>query len=66
MCNNFTASCNFLRSHLRRPEIEIEIEIQTAADVIIFKSLFRLPFFVNARNQDKFCKITEKIFTEEL
>ncbi len=55
---------NFLRSHLRRPELAVEL--QTPRDVIRFKSLFRLPSFVIARKQDKFWKITEKVFAEEL
>ena len=55
---------NFLRSHLRRPELAIEIT--TPKEVIRFKSLFRLPSFVIARKQDKFWKITEKVFAEEL
>lgn len=55
---------NFLRSHLRRPELAIEL--QTPGDVIKYQVLFRLPAFVIARKQDKFWKITEKIFAEEL
>ncbi len=55
---------NFLRSHLRRPEFAIAI--QTPHDVIRLKGLFRLPSFVIARKQDKFWKITEKVFAEEL
>ena len=55
---------NFLRSHLRRPELAFEI--QTPADVIKYQKLFRLPSFVIARKQDKFWKITEKVFAEEL
>lgn len=55
---------NFLRSHLKRPELAIEIK--TPADVIKYQSLFRLPSFVIARKQDKFWKITEKVFAEEL
>lgn len=55
---------NFLRSHLRRPELAIEL--QTPADVIRYQILFRLPAFVIARKQDKFWKITEKVFAEEL
>lgn len=55
---------NFLRSHLRRPELAIEL--QTPADVVKYKVLFRLPSFVIARKQDKFWKITEKVFAEEL
>lgn len=55
---------NFLRSHLKRPELAIEI--QKPQDVIEYQSLFRLPSFVIARKQDKFWKITEKVFAEEL
>ena len=55
---------NFLRSHLRRPELAIEL--QTPQDVIKFQKLFRLPSFVIARKQDKFWKVTEKVFAEEL
>ncbi len=55
---------NFLRSHLRRPELAIEI--QSPQDVIDLQGLFRLPSFVIARKQDKFWKITEKVFAEEL
>ena len=55
---------NFLRSHLRRPELAVEL--RTPADVIKYQKLFRLPSFVIARKQDKFWKITEKVFAEEL
>ncbi len=55
---------NFLRSHLRRPELAISI--QTPQDVIKHQHLFRLPSFVIARKQEKFWKITEKVFAEEL
>lgn len=55
---------NFLRSHLRRPELAVELT--TPHEVIRFKSLYRLPSFVIARKQDKFWKITEKVFAEEL
>ncbi len=55
---------NFLRSHLRRPELAVDLN--TPSEVIRFKSLFRLPAFIIARKQDKFWKITEKIFAEEL
>lgn len=55
---------NFLRSHLRRPELAMEI--RTPADAIKYQVLFRLPSFVIARKQDKFWKITEKVFAEEL
>lgn len=55
---------NFLRSHLRRPELAIELT--SPAEAIRFKSLFRIPAFVIARKQEKFWKITEKVFAEEL
>lgn len=55
---------NFLRSHLRRPELAVEL--QTPKDVVKYQKLLRLPSFVIARKQDKFWKITEKVFSEEL
>jgi DNA repair protein RadD len=55
---------NFLRSHLRRPELAVEFT--TPAEAVKYKSLFRLPSFIIARKQDKFWKITEKVFAEEL
>jgi DNA repair protein RadD len=55
---------NFLRSHLRRPELAVELE--SPQEVIRYQKLFRLPAFVIARKQDKFWKITEKVFAEEL
>lgn len=55
---------DFLRSHLKRPELAFEI--RTPQDVIKYQKLFRLPSFVIARKQDKFWKITEKVFAEEL
>ncbi len=55
---------NFLRSHLRRPELAVEF--QSSADVVKYQRLFRLPSFVIARKQDKYWKITEKVFAEEL
>lgn len=55
---------NFLRSHLRRPELAMDL--QTPADVIRYQKLLRLPAFVIARKQEKFWKITEKVFSEEL
>lgn len=55
---------NFLRSHLRRPELAVDLT--SPAQVIKFQKLFRLPAFVIARKQDKFWKITEKVFAEEL
>jgi DNA repair protein RadD len=55
---------NFLRSHLKRPELAFEF--RTPSDVIKYQKLFRLPSFVIARKQGKFWKITEKVFAEEL
>ena len=55
---------NFLRSHLRRPELADEF--RSAEDVVKYQKLFRLPAYVIARKQDKFWKITEKVFAEEL
>lgn len=55
---------NFLRSHLRRPELADEFK--RPSDVIEFQRLFRLPAFVIARKQDQFWRITEKVFSEEL
>lgn len=55
---------NFLRSHLRRPELAVDLT--SPKEVIRFQKLFRLPSFVIARKQDKFWKITEKVFAEEL
>ncbi len=55
---------NFLRSHLRRPELAFEFK--RPGDVIKYQRLFRLPAFVIARKQEKFWRITEKVFSEEL
>ncbi len=55
---------NFLRSHLKRPELAVEFK--SPHDVVRYQALFRLPSFVIARKQDKFWKITEKVFAEEL
>jgi DNA repair protein RadD len=55
---------NFLRSHLKRPELLLDIK--TPKDVLLYQNALRLPSFVIARKQDKFWKITEKVFTEEL
>ncbi len=55
---------NFLRSHLRRPELAPEF--RSPQDVIRYQALFRLPAFVIARKQDRFWKVTEKVFAEEL
>ncbi len=55
---------NFLRSHLRRPELAIELTSPTEA--VKYQALYRMPAFLIARKQDKFWKITEKVFAEEL
>lgn len=55
---------NFLRSHLKRPEQNCDVS--SPQEVIRWQSLFRSPVYVIARKQDKFWKITEKIFSEEL
>jgi DNA repair protein RadD len=55
---------NFLRSHLRRPELAVEFT--RPEDVVKYQKLFRLPAFVIARKQEKYWKITEKVFAEEL
>jgi len=55
---------NFLRSHMRRPELELEIS--AIDEVIKYQRLLRTPFYVIARQQGKYWKITEKIFAEEL
>lgn len=55
---------NFLRSHLKRPELSVNI--QSPMDVINNQKELRLPSFVIARKQEKFWKITEKVFSEEL
>lgn len=66
--NNATAikkfNINFLRSHIKRPELELEIT--NLRDALRAKPLYRMPFYVIARRQGKFWKITEKIFAEEL
>lgn len=55
---------NFLRSHLKRPELALDIK--RPMDVIKHQKHLRLPAFVIARKQEKFWKITEKVFSEEL
>lgn len=66
--NNPTAikkfNINFLRSHLRRPELATDLH--SPAEVIRYQKLYRLPKYLIARKQDKYWKITEKIFLEEL
>ncbi len=55
---------NFLRSHLKRPEFASKF--RRPQDVVTYQRLFRLPAFVIARKQDKYWKITEKVFSDEL
>jgi len=55
---------NFLRSHMKRPEFNLEIS--SPAEAIRIQPLLRYPSYVIARKQGKFWRITEKIFTEEL
>ncbi len=55
---------DFLRSHLRRPELAVDFS--SPIQVIKYQLLFRLPAFVIARMQDKYWKITEKVFAEDL
>jgi len=55
---------NFLRSHLKRPEGGQSFK--TPQDVIRGQKQLRLPAFVIARKQEKYWKITEKVFAEEL
>ncbi len=55
---------DFLRSHLRRPELGQHIT--SVEEVIRYQALLRMPAFIIARKQGKFWKITEKIFTEEM
>lgn len=53
---------NFLRSHLKRPEKHYQIK--TIEGALALKKHYRLPAFMIARKQDKYWKITEKIFAE--
>jgi DNA repair protein RadD len=55
---------NFLRSHMRQPELKLNI--RSVSDVVKIQSQLRMPAFVIARKQGKSWKITEKIFSEEL
>tara|TARA_Y100001954_G_scaffold236602_1_gene297720 strand:+ start:3307 stop:5052 length:1746 start_codon:yes stop_codon:yes gene_type:complete len=55
---------NFLRSHMKRPELSQHFS--SLGEVIKYQKLLRVPKFIIARKQDKFWKITEKIFFEEL
>ncbi len=40
--------------------------INSVDDVIKYQKLLRMPSYVIARKQEKFWKVTEKIFVEEL
>jgi DNA repair protein RadD len=53
---------NFLRMHLKRPELDLRIESIDAA--VAAKEQFRLPIFIIARKQERYWKIREKIFIE--
>ena len=55
---------NFLRSHMRKPELNLSI--RSVGEITKIQSQLRMPSFVIARKQGKFWKITEKIFSEEL
>ena len=66
--NNSTSlkkfNINFLRSHMKRPELNIHI--RSVEEVLGHQHHFRMPAFVIARKQGKYWRITEKIFMEEL
>ncbi|MDQ8184929.1 DEAD/DEAH box helicase [Pelagicoccus sp. SDUM812002] len=55
---------NFLRSHLKRPEMTLNIS--SVDEIVQMQPQLRMPAFVIGRKQGKFWKITEKIFAEEL
>jgi DNA repair protein RadD len=55
---------NFMRFHSKRPERLFNFN--SAEELVKNKNLLRSPKFVIARKQDKFWKITEKVFIEEL
>jgi DNA repair protein RadD len=57
-------SINFLRSHMRRPELKLPIS--SVSDAVKIQAQLRMPSFVIARKQGKFWRVTEKIFSEEL
>jgi DNA repair protein RadD len=57
-------SINFLRSHLRKPELKLNIS--SASDAVQLRAQLRMPAFVIARKQGEFWRVTEKIFSEEL
>lgn len=54
---------NFLRMHLRRPELlDAALSPENVDAVIAQRELLRLPLFLIARKKDKFWEIREKIF----
>ena len=55
---------NFLRSHLRLPELPLSPT--KPEEVVELKHLLRVPRYIIARKQDKFWRITEKIFSEHI
>ncbi|MBC2601150.1 DEAD/DEAH box helicase [Puniceicoccus vermicola] len=55
---------NFLRSHLRKPELKLNPS--SVREVVQIQAQLRMPAFVIARKKGKYWKITEKIFREEL
>lgn len=55
---------NFLRSHLRQPELAIDMN--SPKQFLKYQVLMRKPSYVIARKQEQFWRITEKIFAEEL
>lgn len=55
---------NFLRSHLKRPEVKLNIS--SVSEIVQMQAQLRMPSFLIGRKQGKFWKITEKIFSEEL
>jgi DNA repair protein RadD len=65
--NNPTAikkfNINFLRSHLRRPELAMDMN--SPKEFLKYQVLMRKPSYVIARKQEQFWRITEKIFAEE-
>ena len=66
--NNATSlkkfAINFLRSHMRKPELKLNIS--SVSDAVKLRPKLRMPSFVIARKQGKFWRVTEKIFSEEL
>jgi DNA repair protein RadD len=66
--NNATSlkkfAINFLRSHMRKPELKLNIS--SVSDAVKLRPQLRMPSFVIARKQGKFWRVTEKIFSEEL